>query len=528
MTTLEHSNGHAFLDSEEARGESLREIARRERVAAFEHWAYEVDTPFRPIAELLQLMRGAATTEEALGAEARDETEAFADTEGLGNTETLEGPLSTEFDWSEDTLRLDGLLTGSPSTGYVPPIVNITPAAVPFKGPKVQLDHWHRAATCDPNTGKCTAAKDLTRMAPDSMNPGFIDKVTGSVVMGTGPGSLQARLGKLIVSKHGKLLTPAARQSGRATAGDRLRVALVDLSGKKLADPEYAGWGSTMPMQGTSTLKVAILYALHQLWLDVQREASNGKHTTRAKLVAALEREWRTKGLLTMPGLDELFAFTENAPDVVEIRLSPGTVRELTNTYANSRNAAASRLILRITLPYIASVLWQSGLYHPTRSGLGLASGYGCYPSIAKGANTKEHVLVNCENGTKDGRFAWRSNPLAGTRTRRQNVTALSLATMFTLMAQGRLGSVQRSAAIRGTLTTACNWFWRGESKVLLGVTSTPPSKCGVATVGGVRYKHDVTLVEKADKRYVAVALTGNVHDEKFFENLIVQLDPLI
>ena len=512
MTTAERSNGHAFLDSEEATGTSLTDLARPERVAAFERWAFEVDTPFRPVAELLEAMQGGLASEGPV-AEAFDEAE--------------EGPESAESEQSEDPLQLSELLTPSLSAGYAPVFSNITPSAGPFKGPKVQLDHWHRPAVCDPSTGKCRAAKDLTKMVPDAMNPGFIDRAKGSVVVGTGTSSLQERLAKLIVSKHGKLLTQAARKSGQATAGDHLRVALVDLSGKRLADPEFAGWGSTIPMQGTSTLKVAILYALHQLLLDVQREASAGKHVTRATLVAALEKEWRTKGLLTMPRLDDLFEVTENGKDVVEIGLSQGTAQEVTKTFANSLNDAASRLILKVTLPYIASVLWQSGLYHPKLGGLWLASSYGCHPAVAKGANTKEHVLVNCLDGTKAGRFVWRSNPLAAT-VKRQNVTALSLAAMFTLLAQGRLGSVQRSAAIRATLATTCTWFWRGDSRLLLAITSRPPAKCGVATVEKVRYRHDVTLVEKADKRYIAVALTSNVRDEKFFEKLIVELDPLI
>jgi hypothetical protein len=305
-------------------------------------------------------------------------------------------------------------------------------------------------------------------------------------------------------------------------------VAIVDLSGKRLADPEFAGWGSTIAMQGTSSSKVAILYCVHQLLLDVFRESVVGKHTSKAKLIAALEAGWAAKGLTTMPRVDDLIEITEAPPAVVTVDLSKSAETEVVDAFTNNENSAASRLMLKLTLPYIASVLWQSGLHHATRGGLWLTSSFGCHPSVAKGANTKEHAFLNCANGTKNGRFVWRKDPRAGSATKRQNVTALSLATMFTLLAQGRLGTPRRSTTMLATLRTACRWFWTTRSMATLGITVDPPGKCGIVTVGGVQFVHDVTLVDRPGKRYVAVALTQRVPDPTFHERLIVDLDGLI
>ena len=54
----------------------------------------------------------------------------------------------------------------------------------------------------------------------------------------------------------------------RAYAGDRIRVALVDLSGRKLFKPLFAGYGSTVPMGAASLAKVLALYGAFQLRFD--------------------------------------------------------------------------------------------------------------------------------------------------------------------------------------------------------------------------------------------------------------------
>jgi hypothetical protein len=409
-----------------------------------------------------------------------------------------------------------------------PPIAGQVAQPAAAQVPRVQLEHWHVRSTCDPNKGTCAPATSFSRMSPAAMNPGFIDPATDTLRLGTDPASLQSRLANLLLTRHSSLLSARSRQLKQATTNDRLRVALVDLSGRKLADPELAGWGSTFAMQGASTTKIAILYSIHQLRCDVAREAMHGTITDGATLVSTVEAKWRTAGLSTMPRVTTLFDLQERAPLPVRVSLRAATIDEIRRAFKDNNNVAISRLAIRVGMPYIASILVQSGLYHLQRGGLWFSSSYGCDTALVTTAGTAEYRSLQCTRADRQvtGKVVWRHDPLAG-GTLRQNATALAVASYFTLMAQGRLGGPVASGQIKTTLLDACSYFWTDSTARRLAGAGTPPTKCGVVTVSGTRFRHDVALIERGQKRYVAVALSRGGSASQF-ENLIMDLDGLI
>lgn len=154
-------------------------------------------------------------------------------------------------------------------------------------------------------------------------------------------------------------------------------------------------------------------------------------------------------------------------------------------------NAEAGKLIIGVGFPYIASVAWQSGLYHPNRGGLWLTSSY--------------------------GKTQWGSNPLKGVHS--ANVTALAAATYFTLLAQGRLVDDASSNEMKAWLAGGC---YTGLFPEYLGLVA---SKCGIWS----DYLHDCALMSRDTIRYVVVGLTRtNRHEYPKYTQLFQELDKLI
>jgi hypothetical protein len=241
-------------------------------------------------------------------------------------------------------------------------------------------------------------------------------------------------------------------------------------------------------MYGASVPKILALYAACQLRSDlrdlvVRMAPSNGR-----QLESAAIAEWKIKGL------------ARNLPDLVWLfdvrKWMPATPLDFTaqvrSTFANiMHNCPAGNLIAKVSLPYIGSVTWQSGLYHYARSGLWLKSGY-------------------C------GRGSWAS-PVKTPFT--HNATALSVATYFTLLVQGRLVDDASSIEIRDSLSNGC-------------VTSLfPPlpvvaSKCGIYA----GYLHDCAWIEDSSVRYVFAVLSrlATRAHHQLYTQLLGELDTLI
>lgn len=348
------------------------------------------------------------------------------------------------------------------------------------------LDHFHSPQQPHPTIPGRFIIRPAAKLNATDMNPGFIDN-GDQLMTDTSANGLQTCLRKLITTQFQNYL--GASRSAVPSAGDRLRVALVDLTGDKITRPDFAGWGSTVPMYGASAPKILALYAAYQLLRDLRNLAAAQKITNGKTLESAAIQNWKIGAIKSgFPNLVWLF----------DIRNWSGNPNTLNFTAAARKvfqgimhNAEAGELIIKVGFPYIASVTWQSGLYHPTRGGLWLTSSY--------------------------GKGQWGGNPIKGVHS--ANITALSAATYFTLLAQGRLTDNASSNAIKAWLLGGCVTGLFPDS---LGVVA---SKCGIWS----DYLHDCALISRGGIRYVVVGLTRTKPGEfSKYTQLFTELDRLI
>lgn len=353
-----------------------------------------------------------------------------------------------------------------------------TPA--PPKG-LVLLDHVQIPKRPDAASPGKFVTGSLAKLVVSDMNPGFID-ASDNLITDTSSNGLQTCLQKLITSQFQNYLSNKSNTS--PAPGDRLRVALVDLTGNKISKPEFAGWGSTVAMYAASSAKVLAVYAAHQLRMDVRNIASTQKISDGKILERTALQTWK---LASGPNLNWLF----------EIRSWSGTPASLNFSVAARdaiagimHNEHAADLITNVGFPHIASVTWQSGLFHPKRGGLWLTGSY--------------------------GKGGWRNNPIPGVMS--ANITALSAATFFTLLAQGRLVDDASSADISNSLNGGCiTW--------LFPIQGVVASKCGIWS----DYLHDCALIRHGSIRYVVVGLTRTqVSERQKYQQLFLELDKLI
>jgi hypothetical protein len=270
-------------------------------------------------------------------------------------------------------------------------------------------------------------------------------------------------------------------------AGDLVHVALVDLTGAKLTSPEFAAWGAPVDMYGASVPKILALYAAYQLRSDLRALAVRKAPSNGTQLESAAMSDWKANKLAQLPDLVWLFDIRKWTP-AIGVKFSAAAISVLLKI---DDNCSAGMLIDKIGLPYIASVAWQSGLYHPARSGLWLRASY-CNPAIW-GSPVKTPFV--------------------------HNATALSAAAYFTLLAQGRLVNNASSNGIKYVLAHAC-------------VTSFFPSLPVVASKCGIfsGYLHDCAWVQDSSVRYVIAILSRltTPAQRNLYTQLCGQLDTLI
>ncbi|HEU0302636.1 MAG TPA: hypothetical protein VFR37_24460 [Longimicrobium sp.] len=345
-------------------------------------------------------------------------------------------------------------------------------------------------------------------MAPSGMNPGFVS-AADELVVNTGANGLHTRLRELMGKKY-------AAQSGR------MKVALVDLTGSRLYGPDLAGWNSTVMLYGASTPKICALYGARQLGFDLQALARRDSIQKKDALVAAARKAWAAAGLASraQPAVEELFDFAESSGKTVAVTASAKLQTLVGCTFADNCNWAASLLIDRVGHGFINSALWQAGLFHPRRGGLWTRTLYGtggscCYPRD----RLQKPVVTAPAPPSFKGSVPY------------QSVSALSLATFFTLMAQGRLASDAVSGRLRADLQPACSFF--GGFHLSCKPTFTPPTKCG--TWGG--FVHDGILIQRPTGsgcggkqiRYVVALLTQGLSGaETIFKPFLTDVDALI
>jgi hypothetical protein len=382
------------------------------------------------------------------------------------------------------------------------------------KPPKglILLPHFHVRKTLP----KGNASGVVECMEPAGMNPGFV--TNDELVTSPSATGLHARLKALMESKQ--------KQRPQKMNVQRVSVALVDLTGPRLFAPDFAGWRSTVPMYGASLSKICALYAVHQLCSELRSFANHFKLATKQALIAHLRGLWDKAGVSRkqQPNLDYLFAYTETPPKPVAVEPSAKLQELISCTYSGNCNWAASLLIDRVGLAYIGSVLWQSGLFHPKRGGLWLKKLYAsrCDSSCTSYCCFPGHQIEKALQPVY-------VTPSSGSHC----ATALSAATYFTLMAQGRLADDGTSNRIRNDLKSACSMFGRYQ----LECSKLPvPTKCGVW--GG--YYHDVALVERSTApgctgkviRYAVALLTHHAFPSgdvgPIFQQFLSEADALI
>lgn len=347
------------------------------------------------------------------------------------------------------------------------------------------LDHMHVPKAPDPaHPGTFTTGGPTVLKSAD-MNPGWIDANDNLVTDKSGAG-LQRCLELSITSDFQGLLS--RRGQSAPAASDRIHVALVDLTGNKLTKPDFAGWGSTLAIFGASVPKVLPLYAAYQLRADLRDLISRRSPKDGRELEKFVIDEWKAKGL------------TNKQPDLVFLfdvrKWTPSDTLDFTaatrGTFANiSKNCPPGQLIAKVGFPYIGSVAWQSGLFHPTRGGLWLKVAF-------------------CNQGS------WAS-PVKSPHA--LNASALSAATYFSLLAQGRLVDDLSSGEIKDALKHGC-------VTSLLPPLPVVASKCGIAS----GHVHDCAWIEDADVRYVIAVmsrLSTNAH-ASLYTKLCKELDRLI
>jgi hypothetical protein len=137
--------------------------------------------------------------------------------------------------------------------------------------------------------------------------------------------------------------------------------------------------------------------------------------------------------------------------------------------------------------------------------------------------------LIECKvSGIEGLSFRWKTNPVQQPKpVFPHNATALSVATFFSLLAQGRLVDDGASSKIATTLRVACSFFWNSQLSGLSSSLDPPPTKCGV--VG--KLTHDGILIKRTvagkEISYAAAALTLNA-SEFPFKDFLKDLDKIV
>ena len=330
----------------------------------------------------------------------------------------------------------------------------------------VLLDHMHVPKTRDSSGAFKTGA--IAIMTPSAMNPGFVDD-HDEVITDRGASGLQTCLEKAITDRFSRLL--ARSTATKPSGGDRVHVAVADLTGAKLARPDFAGWGSTVAIYGASAPKILAVYAAFQLRTDLRKMAEDQAIPTGKELAEFAVKRWREKKVSRgLPDLKWLFDIQHWSAQPNDLKFTADVEAALAGI---NENDDASKLIRGVGFPYIASVAWQSGLRHGARGGLWLSNAY-------------------------DGGDGWADNPSMKAPAAIHNITALSAVTYFTLLAQGRLVDDFVSAEITNILFKGCPtclYPWR-ESMVA--------KKCGYVKP----YMHDCFLLRRLGRTYAAAILT--------------------
>jgi hypothetical protein len=362
----------------------------------------------------------------------------------------------------------------------------------------VRLRHFQRLVEEDSaNPGKVKVG-NIVPLEPKHMNPGFIDHSyaePGRVNLDVSSKGLQPCLEDLLKTSFPHFL--AKESLGKPSPCDRVRVALVNLTGPRWFDPDLAMWGGTYPMEAASVSKLLVVYALYQLRFDLRALAADKKIIDSAKLRATALDGWRELRPEDQPTLDELFDLRtwDGKPD--SLQFSKRTQERLDAAISHNDNCAMGRLMGQIGFPFVASVASQSGLWEPlVRGGLWLSATFGGRSCTGVGRSWSRAVRA------PGALFA-------------SNATALAVATFYTLLSQWRLIDRQSSLDIMLLLGGGCGL----PRKKTIAVATA--KKCGLLLPNRTRLgvygckdsqkagvTHDSGLFHDKDLRYVLVVMS--------------------
>lgn len=182
-----------------------------------------------------------------------------------------------------------------------------------------------------------------------------------------------------------------------------------------------------------------------------------------------------------------------------EMVLDDKTLEKLKLMIRNSSNTAATDILNRVGMDYLAELLQSPRyrLYDPEKNG---------------------GIWVGKEYGKAP---AWRRDPLHNLS---HGATALQVARFYYLLETGQLVSPELSRLMKSILADPAH-----EHKFVKGLKEAQPDS-EIYRKSGTwgPYHSDSAIVEHDGRRYIAVALAKSSQGEKWLQKLIVALDELI
>jgi beta-lactamase class A len=182
-----------------------------------------------------------------------------------------------------------------------------------------------------------------------------------------------------------------------------------------------------------------------------------------------------------------------------EMTLNDETLAKLKLMIRNSSNSAASDILGRVGMDYLAELLQSPRyrLYDPERNG---------------------GIWVGKEYGKAP---AWQRDPLHNLS---HGATALQVARFYYLLETGQLVSPELSKLMKSIMADPAH-----EHKFVKGLKEVQPDS-EIFRKSGTwgPYHSDSAIVEHHGRRYIAVALAKSRHGEQWLQKLIVALDDII
>jgi beta-lactamase class A len=182
-----------------------------------------------------------------------------------------------------------------------------------------------------------------------------------------------------------------------------------------------------------------------------------------------------------------------------EMTLDDKTLEKLKLMIRNSSNAAASDILNRVGMDYLAELLQSPRyrLYDPEKNG---------------------GIWVGKEYGKAP---AWKRDPLHNLS---HGATALQVARFYYLLETGHLVSPELSKLMKSILADPAH-----EHKFVKGLKERH-SNSRIYRKSGTwgQYHSDSAIIEHHGRRYIAVALAKSTQGEKWLQKLIVALDDMI